>query len=152
MSLGLVASLSCLVLEASRGRNESEALGVPTEYYQRGRIVVIPTLGAPVGVGDVLWASNGRVARWGRLREIQLDGLSVPRVDSAVEAGLKLEFAVPRNSALYVWRTPDAEFVEPRPASSATAARWPRSPLTRAGTQRPALNAESVGRAAAPCI
>ncbi|AFC53135.1 MULTISPECIES: HEPN domain-containing protein [Mycobacterium avium complex (MAC)] len=113
MSLGLVASLSCLVLEASRGRNESEALGVPTEYYQRGRIVVIPTLGAPVGVGDVLWASNGRVARWGRLREIQLDGLSVPRVDSAVEAGLKLEFAVPRNSALYVWRTPDAEFVEP---------------------------------------
>ncbi|UXA19092.1 HEPN domain-containing protein [Mycobacterium sp. SMC-4] len=113
VSLALVASLSCLVLEASRGRNESEVLGVPTEYYQKGRIVVIPALSVPVEVGDVLWASNGRVARWGRLREIQLDERSVPRADSTVEAGLKLDFAVPRNSELNVWRTPDTEFEPP---------------------------------------
>jgi len=113
MSLGLVASLSCLVLEASRGRNESEVLGVPTEYYQKGRIVVVPAIGAAVEVGDILWASNGRVARWGPLREIQLNGRSVQRVDSAVEAGLKLDFAVPRSSELQVWRIPDSEFVEP---------------------------------------
>jgi hypothetical protein len=113
MSLGLVASLSCLVLEASRGRNESEGLGIPTEYYQRGRIVVVPTISASVEVGDVVWASNGRVARWGRLREIQLDGESVLRVDSGVETGLKVDFAVPRGSALHVWRTPDTDFADP---------------------------------------
>lgn len=113
MSLGLVASLSSLVLEASQGRNESEALGVPTEYYQQGRIVVCPTLSAPVGVGDIIWVSNGRVARWGRLREIQLDGCSVSSVDAGVETGLKLEFAAPRGSALHVWRTPDTDFVDP---------------------------------------
>lgn len=113
MSLGLVASLSCLVLEASRGRNESEALGVPTEYYQQGRIVVVPALGASVEVGDIVWASNGRVARWGRLREIQLDGNSVRAVASGVETGLKLGFAAPRGRALHVWRTPDTDFVDP---------------------------------------
>lgn len=113
MSLGLVASLTCLVLEASRDRNESEALGVPTEYYQRGRIVVVPTLGAPVEVGDVVWASNGRVARWGRLQEIQLDSRSVPEADPGVETGLKLDFAVPKHCALQVWRTPDTDFIDP---------------------------------------
>lgn len=113
MSLGLVASLSCLVLDASRRRNESEALGVPTEYFQQGRIVVVPTLGASVEVGNVLWASNGRVARWGRLLEIQLDGRSVPQVDSGMETGLKLDFAAPKHSALHVWRTPDTDFVDP---------------------------------------
>lgn len=113
MSLGLVASLSCLVLEASRSRNESETLGVPTEYYQQGRIVVVPTLGASVEVGNVIWASNGRVARWGRLLEIQLDGHSVLEVDSGAETGLKLDFAVPKHSALHVWRTPDPDFVDP---------------------------------------
>jgi hypothetical protein len=113
MSLGLVASLSCLVLEASRSRNESDVLGVPSEYYQMGRVVVVPALGAPVTVGDILWASNGRLARWGRLREIQLDGRSVEHGDATVEAGLKFDFAVPRNCALHVWRTPDAEFAEP---------------------------------------
>jgi hypothetical protein len=113
MSLGLVASLSCLVLEASRGRNESETLGVPAEYFQRGRIVVLSALGAPVEVGDIVWASNGRIARWGRLLELQLDGHSVLRVDSGIETGLKLDFAVPRGSALHVWRTPDADFVDP---------------------------------------
>lgn len=113
MSLGLVASLSCLVLERSTGRNESEELGVPTEYYQQGRIVVVPFLGAPLEVGEVVWASNGRVARWGQLREIQLDGHNVSQVDSGVETGLKLDFAVPRRSALRVWRTPDQDFVDP---------------------------------------
>lgn len=115
MSLGLVASLSCLVLEASQGRNESEALGVPTEYYQQSRIVVVPDLRTPVEVGDIVWASNGRVARWGRLLEIQLNGHSVVRADSGVEAGMKLDFAVPRGTALHVWRTPDTDFVDPPP-------------------------------------
>ncbi|EHB58721.1 hypothetical protein MycrhDRAFT_1157 [Mycolicibacterium rhodesiae JS60] len=113
MSLGLVASLSCLVLEASRDRHESEVLGVPTEYFQRGRIVVLPTLSAAVAVGDIVWASNGRIARWGRLQELQLDGNSVPRVDPGIETGMKLDFAMPRQSALHVWRTPDADFIDP---------------------------------------
>lgn len=104
---------SCLVLEASRGRNQSEALGVPTEYYQRGALLSFRPLGAPVKVGDVVWASKGCIARWGRLREIQLDGNSVPSVDLGVETGLKLDFAVPRDSALHVWRTPDTDFTEP---------------------------------------
>jgi hypothetical protein len=115
ISLGLVASLSCLVIEASPGRNESEALGVPTEYYQQGRIVVVPTLGARVEVGDVIWASTGRVARWGRLTEIKLDDHSVPTAASGVEAGLKLDFAAPKRSALHVWRTPNTDFVDPPP-------------------------------------
>ncbi|GAT05918.1 HEPN domain-containing protein [Mycolicibacterium fortuitum] len=113
VSLGLLASLSSLVLEASRRRNESEALGLPTEYYQQGRIVVVPTLAVPVAVGDILWASKGRLARWGRLREIQLDGRNVPSVGSGVETGLKLDFVVPKGSALHVWRTPDTDFIDP---------------------------------------
>lgn len=113
ISLGLVASLSCLVLDASRRRNESEVLGVPTEYYQQGRIVVVPALGASVKVGSVVWASNSRVARWGRLLEIQLDGSSVTEVDPGRETGLKLDFAAPKHAALHVWRIPDADFVDP---------------------------------------
>lgn len=113
ISLALVASLSCLVLEASLGRSESETLGVPAEYFQKGRIVVLPVLGATVEVGDILWVSTGRIARWGRLLELQLDGQSVPRVDTAIETGLKLDFCVPRGSALHVWRTPDADFINP---------------------------------------
>lgn len=112
MSLGLVASLTCTVLEASRVRNESEELGTPAEYYQQGRIVVCPKLSLPVEVGDVIWASNGRVARWGRLREIQLDGSSVSSVEAGIETGLRFDFAAPRRSALHVWRTPDPEFMD----------------------------------------
>lgn len=113
VSLGLVASLSCLVLEASRSRNASESLGIPTEYYRQGRIVVVPTLGTAVEVGNVVWASNGRVARRGRILEIQLDGHGVSQVDPGAETGFKLDFAVPRRCALHVWRTPDTDFADP---------------------------------------
>ena len=113
ISLGLLASLFCLVLEASPSRNESELLGVPAEVYQEGRVVVIPALISAVEVGDIVWASNGRIARWGRLREIRLDDQAVPRVDAGLETGLRLDFAVPKGSALHVWRKSEADFADP---------------------------------------
>ena len=90
--MGLLASLSRLVLEASRGRNESEALGGPTEYYQQGRIVVVPTLGAPVKVGDVVWASNTRAMK------IALVRIAIA-VTIAAASGIAVFTPLPRASA-----------------------------------------------------
>ncbi|MGH3345196.1 MAG: HEPN domain-containing protein [Carbonactinosporaceae bacterium] len=113
ISLGLVASLAGPLLDASIKNGETTPLGVPTEYYNDKRIVVIPSLESPVSEGDCILMPSEKSTRWGRVLEIQLNGERTLRASTGVEAGLYLDFAVRKEVNLHLWRTPNSDLASP---------------------------------------
>jgi hypothetical protein len=113
ISLGLVASLTGLLLDASIKNGETVPLGVPTEYYQKNRIVVVPSLESSVSEGDCILVPGKNSTRWGRILEIQLAGERVPQAHAGVEAGLLLDFEVRKRVSLHLWRTPNSDLAFP---------------------------------------
>lgn len=114
ISLGIISCLGGRILDTSRAKGDSTSLGNPSKYYQNNRVVIIPSLPEKIAEGDVVWASNATTTRWGRVLEVQLDSVKVPHAQAGEEAGLNLDFAVPRNSNLYRWHTP-ADDLSPPP-------------------------------------
>lgn len=112
VSLGLVASLSGRLLEVSIKRGESVPLGIPTQYYKQGRVIVIPSLEASVAEGDFILAP-GRQMRWGRILEIRVADKRVAEVRPGAEVGLLLDFAVQKRVNLHLWRTPNSDLIFP---------------------------------------
>ncbi|MFA1541653.1 HEPN domain-containing protein [Actinomadura monticuli] len=113
ISLGLVASLAGLLVEASIRNGESIPLGVPSEYFRNKRIVVIPSLAFSISEGDCVVMSGSRSTRWGRILEIQLADERVAHAPAGVEAGLRLDFEVRRGADLQLWRTPSPDLASP---------------------------------------
>jgi hypothetical protein len=113
ISMGLVASLAEPLLRASIKNGQSVPLGVPTEYYQQGRIVVIPSLDSALSEGDCVVAPGTRSTRWGSVLEIRMDDEPVTQAPAGAEVGLRFNFAVPKRSHLHLWRTPDPGFASP---------------------------------------
>lgn len=113
ISLGLVASLAGPLLKASIKNGESVPLGVPTEYYRKNRIVVIPSLESSVSAGDSILAPGVNSTRWGRVLEIQVADERVAQAPAGAEAGLLLDFAVPKRVNLHLWQTPNSDLAFP---------------------------------------
>jgi hypothetical protein len=113
ISLGLVASLAGLLLGVSIKNGETVSLGVPTEYYRKNRVVVIPSLESSVSEGDCILAPGKNSTRWGRVLEIQLDDVRFPQAPAGVEAGLLLDFEVRKRTKLHLWRTPNSDLAFP---------------------------------------
>ncbi|MCE7008275.1 hypothetical protein LWC34_36490 [Kibdelosporangium philippinense] len=113
ISLGLVASLAGLVVEASIKNGQSVSLGVPKEYYKKNRIVVFSALESLVSEGDFILAPAGNSTRWGRVLEIQVSDQRVEQAPAGVEVGLLLDFAVRKKLGLHLWRTPNSDLTSP---------------------------------------
>lgn len=113
ISLGLVASLAGLLLDASIKNGDSVPLGVPTEFYRQNRVVVIPSLESSVSKGDYILAPGKNSTRWGRVLEIQVADEPVTQAHSGTEVGLLLDFAVGKSAKLHVWHTPNSDLSFP---------------------------------------
>ncbi len=113
ISLGLVASLAGLLLDASIKSGETVPLGVPTEYYKKNRVVVIPSLESSVSEGDCILVPGNTGTRWGRVLEIQLAGKRVSQAQAGMEAGLLLDFEVRKRVNLHLWQTPNSDLAFP---------------------------------------
>lgn len=116
ISLGLIATLGHRILEPSLGNGQSVQLGLCTEYYRENRVVVIGQLTERVALGDIVWSTNGRKTRWGTVLGIQLDGESVPHASIGEEAGIEVDFQIPRNAYLNRWCAA-TEDLSPPPAN-----------------------------------
>ena len=114
--LGLIACLGGRILEASKRRGDSVTLGLPSEFFQNDRVVVIASVNAAVAIGDVVWASDSNRTRWGTVRGIQLQGDSVARASEGSEVGISLDFVMPKNTDLHRWDSPTEDLI---PAPSA---------------------------------
>lgn len=115
IALGLLASLGGELLQASLDNGESVPVGVPKEYYQQCRVVVVPSLEISVAEGDIVWITNSNVTRWGRIQEIRLNDERVSQADAGTEAGLLLGFAAPRGLCLHIWQNPNPDLAPPPP-------------------------------------
>jgi hypothetical protein len=113
ISLGLVASLAGLVLEGAVKAGKSVSIGMPTEYYRKGRVVVIPSLESAVSEGDFVLASAKNSTRWGRIVEVRLNDQRVDRAPAGAEAGLLLDFAARRRATLHALHDPDLDIAAP---------------------------------------
>ncbi len=113
IAMGLIACLGGRILETSKAKGDSVPLGIPSNIYQRGRVVVVPSLLERVSEGDVVWSPNTSKTRWGRVLEIKLNDEFVPHAQIGDEVGLKLDFVVAKNSNLHIWRTPTDELSPP---------------------------------------
>jgi hypothetical protein len=107
VSLGLVASLAGLLLEAVIKNGESVPIGSPAESYQKNRVVVIQSLESAISEGDLVLAPGRRSTRWGKIVEIRLDDERVSQGPIGAEAGLLLDFELRKGGKLHVWREPD---------------------------------------------
>ncbi|AGM27611.1 Uncharacterised protein [Mycobacteroides abscessus subsp. abscessus] len=114
IALALVASLGGRILEKTKAQGDSVELGPPSEFFQKRRVVVV-SLRHDVSEGDVVWASDAENTRtrWGRILQIQLNDTTVPVASAGQEAGLKLEFTMPANSPLHLWRMPTEDLCPP---------------------------------------
>lgn len=108
--LALVASLATRILSTTMKTGESVTLGIPSNLYKGGRVAILE-LREDIAVGDIVWASYSNKARWGRVIEIQLDNESVPRATAGDEAGLLLEFTMPKKANLQHWRNPTEDLI-----------------------------------------
>jgi RiboL-PSP-HEPN len=113
--LALVANLATRILATTTATGESVTLGTPRKLYKDRRVAIV-TLREDVSVEETVWASYSNKVRWGRVLEIRLEDETVPRANAGDEAGLLLEFAMPKTSDLYHWRNP-TEDLSPLPSS-----------------------------------
>jgi hypothetical protein len=113
ISLGLVASLATMIFDVLIKNGETVSLGVPAEYYQENRVVVIPSLESAVSEGDCVLLPGQISTRWGRVLEIQLDDNRVSQAEAGTEAGLRLDFEVRKRTNLRLWRTPNSDLAFP---------------------------------------
>lgn len=113
VALGLVASLSGLLLDSTINRGDGISLGVPEERLKDGRVVIFSSLAAPVSVGDIIVCSARSTMRWGRVQEIQVADTPVERAEAGVEAGINLDFSVRKKAELHIWPAPESELASP---------------------------------------
>lgn len=80
--------------------------------FKDGRVVVIAKPSVRLAVGQPVFAAAGkRVPRWGRIQELQVDGVGIESVEadsSAESVGLKLSFPVRRSERLFAMANRDA--------------------------------------------
>jgi hypothetical protein len=113
ISLGLVASLARPILAAAIRNGESTPLGVPSAYYKKKRVVVMPSLLSAVSEGDSVLLPGVNSTRWGRVLEIQIDDQRVTRAEAGTAAGLLLDFAAWKGVSLHNWHTPNPDLSFP---------------------------------------
>ncbi|RAO05027.1 HEPN domain-containing protein [Micromonospora noduli] len=114
IALGLIASLAGPLLDASIRNGDSAPLGTPSEYYQNRRVVVIPSLNLSISEGACVLAPSMRSMRWGHVLEVRVADKRVAGAPAGEEAGLLLNFAVPRKaSVLHLWQSPNSDLASP---------------------------------------
>jgi hypothetical protein len=113
ISLGLVGSLAGMLLKALIKNGGSVSLGIPTEYYRKNRVVVIPSLKSSVSEGDFILASGTNLTRWGHVLEVRVADARVAQAPADSEAGLLLNFAAPKRVDLHLWQTPSSDLAVP---------------------------------------
>ncbi|WHU48104.1 MAE_28990/MAE_18760 family HEPN-like nuclease [Gordonia sp. L191] len=113
ISLGLVATLSAQILDASSRHGDSIPIGTVTRRYINNRVALVD-LTCRIECGDFVWTPvSASTARWGQVIELRVGENRSEAAEPGESASLHLDFAVPKKAMLYVWSTPNEDLVSP---------------------------------------
>lgn len=113
ISLGLVASLSGILIDKAISHGRCVFLGEPTARYMRNRVIIMAPSGVELKVGDCVATVSEGSTRWGRILGIQLDDKPAEVAPPHQEAGLKLGFACRSSAKVYLWPEPESDLSDP---------------------------------------